>query len=309
MVKRFQSWRYGAFICYNSNQYSGTEFCTSKDPVKDFKPTDLDVGQWMKNLKDAGMKYSVLTVRHTSEFLLWDSATSECKVTNSAYRKDLFKEYVEACRQQDLIPGVYYCLWGDKWRPNPNARAVILAQLHELATNYGPIPYFWLDMAHAGWLAKDLKPQEIYDMLKNINPDTVVIFNNGIQDGSKVVAFPTDVINGEMCSPPVAGHNPVRTINGKTHYIPFEYEPCSQQRGKHTQGIWDFPGAAWFTYGPGKNFQPSHPLTPEFLRQKISGAYQHDAGSVLLSCAPDHTGKFRAEDVKQLTELGKLLRD
>jgi hypothetical protein len=43
-------------------------------------------------------------------------------------------------------------------------------------------------------MAKDLKPQEIYDMLKNINPDTVVIFNNGIQDGSKVCAFPTDVI-------------------------------------------------------------------------------------------------------------------
>ena len=30
-------------------------------------------------MKQAGMKYAVLTARHTSGFLLWDSATSEFK--------------------------------------------------------------------------------------------------------------------------------------------------------------------------------------------------------------------------------------
>jgi hypothetical protein len=186
---------------------------------------------------------------------------------------------------------------------------MILAQLHELAVNYGPIPYFWLDMPHhAKWLAKDLEEQEIYDMLKNINPDTVVMFNNAIQDGSRVVAFPTDVINGEMCSPPAGGHNPVRNISGKSYYIPFEYEPCSQQRGEHVNGQWDFPGAAWFTYGTGKTFQSSHPLSPEFLAGKVQEVYKRGAGSVLVSCAPDHTGKFRDEDVDQLLKLREVLK-
>ena len=32
LVKTFRRWKYGAFLCYNSNQYSGAEFCTSADP-------------------------------------------------------------------------------------------------------------------------------------------------------------------------------------------------------------------------------------------------------------------------------------
>jgi hypothetical protein len=308
LVKKFKSWKYGAFLCFNSNQYSGSEFCTSKDPVNDFQPTALDVKQWISTLKGGGMNYAVLTVRHTSEFLLWDSKTSNIKVTKSVYGKDIVKEYVEECRKQGIEPGIYYCLWGAGWRPNSNARAIILAQLHELATNYGLIPYFWLDMPpHTGWLAKDLSLQEIYDSLKNVHADTIVMFNNGIQDGSVVNAFPTDVINGEMCSPPAAGHNPKRTIGEKTYYIPFEYEPCSQQRGTHVVGKWDFPGAAWFTYGSGKSFEISKPLSPEFLCSKIHEAYKRRADAVLLACAPDHTGLFRKEDVEQLDSLGKML--
>jgi hypothetical protein len=308
LIKRFKSWRFGAFLCFNSNQYSGSEYCTSKDPVKDFQPTALDVKQWVATLKAAGMKYAVLTVRHTSEFLLWDSKTSRINVTRSAYGKDLVKQYVEECRKQGIEPGIYYCLWGAKWRPNANARAIILAQLHELATNYGPIPYFWLDMPrHTGWLAEDLSLQELYDSLKNVNQGTIVMFNDTIQDGSVVNAFPTDVLNGEMCSPPAAGHNPRRTIDGKTYYLPFEYEPCSQQRGTELVGGWDFPGAVWFTYGGGKQFEASKPLPPEFLYAKIREAYRRGADTVLLSCAPDHTGSFRKEDVEQLTSLGKLL--
>jgi hypothetical protein len=65
-----------------------------------------------------------------------------------------------------------------------------------------------------GWLAKDLSQQELYDSLKNVDADTIVMFNHTIQDGTEAKAFPTDVINGEMCQPLVQGHNPVRTMGG-----------------------------------------------------------------------------------------------
>jgi len=307
-VKRFRSWVFGAFLCYNSNQYSGTEFCSSKDPVADFRPTKLDMKQWVRTMKAAGMNYAVLTARHTSEFLLWDSATSACD-SMAAIGRDIVAEYVGECRREGIAPGIYYCLWGQRWRPNPNARAIILAQLHELATNYGKIPYFWLDMPHqTRWLAKDLSHQELYDMLKNINPECVIILNNNIQDGSVVRAFPTDVINGEMHAPPAAGHQPTRTIGGSRYYIPFEYEPCSQQRGtKH--GRWDYPGASWFTYGEGKGFDPSRSRSAEFLYNRVRRARDRGADNVLLSCAPDHTGRFRDADVEQLVRLGRMLKD
>lgn len=51
-------------------------------------------------------------------------------------------------------------------------RAVILAQLYELATNYGKIDYGWLDMpSWTGWMPNDLSTQEVYNFLKTKNPE------------------------------------------------------------------------------------------------------------------------------------------
>ena len=100
------------------------------------------------------MKYAVLTTRHASGFLLWDSATTDFDVASSGNTTDVCREFVNECRKQGLVPAFYYCLWGGKWKPDPNARAVILAQLYELATEYGEIPYFWLDMMN--WAPPDL---------------------------------------------------------------------------------------------------------------------------------------------------------
>ena len=69
------------------------------------------------------MDHAVLTVRHTSGFLLWDSPTSEHDVAGSGNPADVVKLYVEECRRQELQPGIYYCLWGGKFNPHPNARA------------------------------------------------------------------------------------------------------------------------------------------------------------------------------------------
>ena len=151
--------------------------------------------------------------------------------------------------------------------------------------------------------------QEIYDFLKNVNPESVVHFNNGILNGSVLRAFPTDATNGEMHAPPVTGHNPYRTVDGKKYYIPFEYEPCSQQRRSPLSIGWDYPDASWFTYGTGKGFEASKPFSAEFLFQHIKVAYDRGASSVLMACAPDYTGRFRTADVEQLVKLGHLLRE
>lgn len=304
LMKRWAEFRYGAFLCYNSNQYSGTELCKTKD-VNLFAPMALNVRQWVDTFKKAGMDHAVLTVRHTSDFLLWDSATSDCDTGSNKIRTDIVGEYVKECRREKIKPGFYYCLWGGRWNKNPNARAVILAQLHELSTRYGAIPYFWIDMGN--WKPGNLSIREIYDSVKNENPDTIVMFNQHIQDGSKLKYFPTDVINGEMHQPPAKGHNPVRKVGDTVYYIPFEYEPCSQQRGAHKVGDWDFPGASWFTYGAGKHFKPSEPVNAKTLYRFIKRARERGASNVLMSCAPDHTGEFRQEDIAQLTALGGLL--
>jgi alpha-L-fucosidase len=297
IVRRWEAYRLGAFVCFNSNQFTGEEFCKLRDP-KVYDPKQLDVAGWVSAFKAAGMKYAVLTTRHTSGFLLWDSATSEFDVAASGNTTDVCKEFVAECRKQGLVRAFYYCLWGGKgWYPNPNARAMILAQLYELATQYGEIPYFWIDMMC--WAPANLSTQEIYDELKTLQPNCIVEFNQHIQDGTKIAYFPTDVLDGEMTPPPAKGHEPIRTVGGKTYYLPFDYNFVAQGR----------PGGCWFTYGEGKGFVPSRPFPAETLVKKIRLGWKRGAANALVATAPDHNGRMRPEDVEQLKAIGRLLQE
>lgn len=305
-IKEWESWRYGGFFCFNDNQFTGAEFSKNKD-AKLFKPSKLDIAGWAQTMKKAGMNYAVLTTRHTSGFLLWDSATTEFDVGSSPGKPDVVGEFVKECRKAGIAPCFYYCLWGgNSWMPNPNARAMILAQLSELAMKYGEIPYFWIDMGN--WRPKDLSIQEIYDCIKNAQPKAIVIMNQHIQDGQKINYFPTDVMNGEVVVPPSGGHQAMRTVNGRQYYLPFEFEPVSQRIAKGTTTPLGAVGA-WFTYGEGNGFEASKPIETKILFDWIKQAYDRGAANVLLSLAADHTGSMRADDAKQIEELGRMLRE
>jgi hypothetical protein len=305
-ITRWESWRYGGFVCFNDNQFTGSEYSRNKDPLV-FNPSKLDIPGWAVTMKKVGMKYAVLTTRHTSGFLLWKSSTSSLDVGASPNQPDVVDQFVQECRRQGIVPGIYYCLWGGKRSvlPNENARPIILAQLHELAGHYGEIPFFWIDMKN--WAPDNLSTQEIYDLLKNLQPSTVVIMNQHCQDGTKIAYFPTDILNGEVVVPPENGHQAVRNVDGKKYYLPFEFEPVSQQRSKGTLTPLGKVGV-WFTYGEGYKFEPSRPIPVQVLFDWIKQAWDRGASNVLLSFAPDHTGAMRPQDVEQLEELGRKLR-
>ncbi|MCS3801405.1 alpha-L-fucosidase [Chitinophagaceae bacterium OAS944] len=72
------------------------------DPAK-FSPYDI-----AKLAKLAGMKYVVFTAKHHAGFCFWDTKTTSFKITNTPYKKDLLKEYVEGIRKAGLAVGLYY---------------------------------------------------------------------------------------------------------------------------------------------------------------------------------------------------------
>lgn len=305
-LQRWESYKLGAFVCFNTNQFTGDEICRTRDP-KVYNPAELDVRGWVDAMSLAGMRYAVLTTRHTSGFLLWDSATTDFDVGSSGNTTDVVQAFTEECRKQGIAPGLYYCMWGGEWEPASDAREVILAQLYELATHYGAIPYFWIDMMN--WAPKNLVAQEVYDLLKNLQPDTIVMMNQHIQDGKSIKYFPTDVLNGEVHLPPENGHQPLREVEGKSYYLPFEFEPVSQRRDE-AKSVAETPmgPGSWFTYGEGRGFPASRPFPCEGLCDWIRQAYARGASNVLLSLAPDHSGSMRKDDVEQLCQLGHLLK-
>ena len=309
-IKEWESLRFGAFVHFNDNTSIENELSKNTDPAV-FNPVNLNFETMMSAFNEAGVKYAVLTARHTSGFCLWNSKVTEFDVANSPFKKDVVKLFVDACRKYNIKPCLYYCLWGKDWKPwewNPEIKKelraatpkeIIKAQLTELAENYGSIYEFWLDMYC--WSDTTLKTQEIYDLLKSKNPKSIVHFNQHVQDGTTIKYFPTDIVNGEERTPPETGHNPYRQIGANKYYLPFEYEITSQKCDNRTIGHGLMQGSVWFTYSDSK-FYPVDSLF-KYIKQN----FDRGGSNVLLSSAPDKTGMYRQADCDSIIKLGKMI--
>jgi alpha-L-fucosidase len=311
ILSEWESLRFGAFVHFNDNTFLEKEISRNSD-TGIFNPVTIDFDGMMVVFHDAGVRYAVLTARHTSGFCLWDSKVTKFDVGSSLYKKDIIRIFVDACLKYNIKPCLYYCLWGNKsWNPadwnsiirdelkSITPKSVILAQLTEMAENYGSIFEFWLDMQC--WADTTLKPQEIYDLLKCKNPKTIVHFNQQVQNGTTIKYFPTDIVNGEERVPPVTGHKSSYTISGTSYYLPFEYEITSQQCDQRSLGHGLMDGSVWFTY------RDSHFYPVDSLYRYIKNSYDLGGSNILLSTAPDKTGAYKKADADSLIKLGKLI--
>jgi hypothetical protein len=311
-IGEWASLRFGAFVSFNDNTFVGTEISKNTDP-KIFNPPQLDFEGMMNVFQRAGIKYAVLTARHTSGFCLWNSKVTAFTINNSAYQQDAVRLFVDACRKYHIKPGLYYCLWGNKdWNPavwNPDIeqelkrmtpKEIIKAQLKELAENYGDIFEFWLDMPC--WMDSTLTLPELYHYLKSLSPKSLVHYNQQVQDGTEIKYFPTDIVNGEERIPPESGHNPHRIVDNREYYLPFEYELTSQRCDQRSLGHGFMEGSVWFTF-PDSHFYPV-----DSLYYYIKRNFDRGGSTILLSTAFDKTGLYRTQDAENLVKLGNLIR-
>jgi alpha-L-fucosidase len=149
---------------------------------KTFNPDRYDAYRIAELAKLAGMKYIVFTTKHHSGFCMWDTKTTDFKITNTPYQRDLLKEFVEGTRKAGLAVGFYYSPEDFNFLYNNNitirrrgleideATQVIYdefirKQTNELFTNYGKIDVLFID----GY------PEEpCRDEAWNLQPDLVI---------------------------------------------------------------------------------------------------------------------------------------
>lgn len=143
---------------------------------KTFNPTEFDPEKWAKAAKDAGMKYMVFTTKHHDGFAMFDTKTTDYKITseNTPFHtnpkanitKEIFKEF----REEGFKIGAYFSKpdWNTEyyWWPyyNTGPRHVnydpekhpdrwqkfkdhTYTQIEELMTGYGEVDILWLDGA------------------------------------------------------------------------------------------------------------------------------------------------------------------
>lgn len=234
--------------------------------------------KWAELAKKAGMKYMVLTTRHHEGFSLWDSKVNPYNSVNYGCKRDIVREFVDACREFDLKIGFYTSLmdWHhpDGWRAafDTDARKRFTDYIwelnRELLTNYGKIDILWYDVARPmeNWEGWDSLTRN--QRLRELQPD--IIINN------------RSLLEEDFSTP-----------EEKILAADRDWEACMT-----------FNGISWGYIDPAQA-QPycyNAQTILKMLCQVTSGG-----GNLLLNIGPAPDGSVPTDAIEPLTQVGKWL--
>ena len=290
--------KWGMFICWSFSTFSGKEWTPGVTDASFFKATDCDTDQWARTAKEACMGYILFLAKHHDGFCLWDTQTTDRKVTKAPLGRDVLAELRNSCNKYGIKLALYFSEGDWTWPGAKDGKGngsgqdadKEKAQLTELLTKYGPIEYLWVDHA-AG--TGGLSHAEFLTLCKSLQPGCFVGFNHGDQAGA-------DIRIGEMGRPgPLADHAAagphMRDAPAKSYLLAeFTYPILPPHTG----------GAMWFYSLPEHD---SLCLPAEKLYRDYLGAVQY--GNIFsIDAGPDYAGKLREIDVQTLRKVGELIR-
>jgi len=296
--------RFGMFIhwgvysvpagIYDGKQIPGLGewiMCNAKIPMdkyqayaKEFNPVKYNPDEWVRLVKEAGMKYIVITAKHHDGFAMFKTKVSKWNIVQaSPYGKDILKPLAAACRKYGVQLGFYYSQaqdWNNggseckgAWDPAQKRNmddyidSIAVPQVKELLTQYGKFPaVLWWDTPCDMNQERAAKINALLKLKPNI------ITNNRLGGG-----FPGDYETPEQQIPPngLPGH---------------DWETCMT-----INNTWGF-----------KQDDHNWKSTKVLLRNLIDIASK--GGNYLLNVGPDATGVIPQPEVQRLKEMGAWLK-
>eukprot|EP00939_MAST-03C_sp_MAST-3C-sp1_P002314 g2314.t1 len=294
----FQSMEIGALISYNMATAAGTQGCGAPNVMPPnasvFNGGDLpqdgilNTDQWCEAISSFGGKYATLVAKHLCGFTLWPSQASSGNFTYDygTTSIDVIRQLAESCNAVGVKLGLYYSVnvnaylnvangqvqpYPDEWtgpRITQNQYAdIVLQQLQELWTSYGPLAEIWFD---GGYAVPGLQ-EKLLLLLNETQPHAAVFNGCGLTPnavmwiGSESGHAPHAVWNTDTGCP---ADGSAGNVSG-TSYMPKEVDLTLQN------------GDTWF-YDETKGYRT--------LKEMIS--IYHDSvglgGNMLLNLAPPH---------------------
>ena len=303
-LSEFMDLKFGMFVHWGPVALRGTEIGWSRglqipneeydQLYKEFYPSKFNAEEWIKTLKDAGMKYFVITTRHHDGFSLWPSEYSDYNISATPYNKDVLMEMKQACDKHGIMFGTYYsiCDWKHPDYPlgSPGGKTkketgdmekfipYIKGQTRELIEKYDT-RILWFDGEWEEPWTHDMGI-DLYNYLKGLDP--TVLINNRVDKGRKGM-------EGITISKEYAGDFATPEQRVGAYDIENPWESCITLCKQ-----W-----AWKPNDEMKSFD-------DCIKNLITTV--GGGGNLLLNVGPMPDGRIEPRQVKRLKEMGDWLK-
>ena len=291
--------------CEYKRQYEGLK--------KTFDPTRFAPARWAQAAKDAGMRYMVFTTKHHDGFCMFDTSTTDYKVTDpgcafaSDPRSNLTKGIFDAFREEGLGIGAYFSKpdWHSEyyWWPNfatPDRHVnydpakyperwkafqdQTFTQIEELMTGYGPVDILWLDGA---WVRPHDNIPEDYeswarkkDYDQDIDMPRIARMARARQPGLIIV----------------------------DRWVAGRYEDYLTPEQKVPEKPLDAPWEACMTMGGSWSYTPTDEMKPTGQLLRLLVNIVAKGGNLLLNIGVSPQGEFPPEAYVRLREIGDWMK-
>lgn len=307
-----------AFIHFGINTFTGREWGDGTESPELFNPTQLDARQWVKSLKEGGMKMVILTAKHHDGFCLWPTKTTSHSVASSPWRNgkgDVVREVKKACEELGMKFGIYLSPWDRHakcYGDSPAYNQYFLEQLTELLTWYGKVDEVWFDGANGeGPNGK----KQIYDWkayykkIEELQPEAVVaIMGEDIRWVGTETGYGRETEWSVTALAP-GGTPEMKAINDQLGINAQSADLGSRSLIEKANHLFWYPAEVDVSIRPGW-FYHQHEDDKVKSLAKLVDIYFNSVGLnavLLLNVPPDKRGLIHENDVKRLKEFKTYL--
>ena len=284
----WQDLEFGVILHFSTNTFLDREWGDGTASPTVFNPTQFDPDQWMRAIKASGAKYVVLVAKHHDGFCLWPTAQTEYSVKASPWKDakgDVVGDVARSARKYGLKFGVYLSPWDrhdPRYKDSAEYDKYYLAELEELAQNYGDLVEFWLDGAGSGGHVYNFP--KIIETLRTYQPNTIVFADTGLFE-----------------------YGDARWVGTESGRVPYENWNVIDRHGylrwRPIEADTPLRKLHWFWHPHDEaSLKSLDELTDIYLETVGHGA------QLLIGVAPDNRGLVPDSDVARLKEFGDAIR-
>ena len=293
----FLKLKFGMFCCYNMRSFerqSKEDWVPGYRSPAEFDPgvETIDTDSWADAAKSAGMKYGVLTVKHSTGFCLWDSkyTTYDVMHPDCPYKKDIVAQFIKSFKSRGLKPALYYLWRNPKIDDNPKTSGLIC------------LPPECDPRTHSVEEQMEFHKKQIAELLEKY-PDVFYIWHDGLDP---TIGPADEVLAGfKKIRPDV-----IHCANWWDHQKKgWPYTDIAVTENFHFWEDNKFPGeTCWMLEQHWFHHSKNRTKDAKEMVQHVRTANSRNA-NFLLNAAPDKTGTLLPSSVKALAEIGRMLAD